>query len=158
MSAKEQSIFDMFKVAEVELIYRAPKDIRERPIVSTTAIAHEVLRNHWDPNKIDLQEQFKILLLNKRNRCLGIVEIATGGVSHCQVDNKLIFASALKANASSIILAHNHPSGNLRESSSDIALTTRVIKGAGLLDIKVLDHMILTSDSYLSFMDKGLMP
>lgn len=158
MTIKELSIFDMFKVAEVELIYRLPPNIRERPIVSTTAIAHEVLRNHWDLNKIDLQEEFKILLLNKRNACLGLVEIATGGVSHCQVDSKLIFASALKANASSIILAHNHPSGNLKESSSDIVLTTRLVNGAKLLDLKVLDHMILTSASYISFLDKGLMP
>lgn len=158
MTVKEQSLFDMFKVVEIELNYRSAPDMYNRPIVKSSAISHEVFRNHWDANKIDLQEQFKILLLNKCNACLGIVEIATGGVSYCYVDTKLIFATALKANASSIILAHNHPSGNLQPSSSDIDLTKRLTLAGELLGVRVFDHLILTSSDYMSFADKGLMP
>lgn len=158
MTVKEQSILDMFKVVEVELNYRSAPEILNRPIVTSSAISHEIFRNHWDKGKIDLQEQFKILLLNRRNACLGIAEISTGGVSFCYIDAKLIFATALKANASSIILAHNHPSGNLSPSSSDIDITKRMVLAGEILGIRVFDHLILTSSDYLSFADKGLMP
>lgn len=158
MQFKEQSIFDMFKVAEVELIYHSAPDIRQRPIVTTSSISYEIFKNHWDANKIDLQEQFKILLLNKRNACLGLVEIATGGISYCPVDTRLVFAAALKANASSIILAHNHPSGNIQPSRSDIELTRRITNIGDALEIKVFDHLIMTSSSYFSLADESLMP
>lgn len=158
MKFKTQSIFDMFKVAEVELVYRSLPDIRERPVVTTSSISHEIFRNHWDANKIDLQEQFKILLLNARNSCLGIAEIGTGGINYCLADTRLVFTTALKANASGILLAHNHPSGNLKPSSTDIELTKRMANIGDMLNIKILDHLILTSSDYLSFSDKGLMP
>ena len=72
------------------------------------------------------------------------------------VDVRLIFAAAIKANAVGLILAHNHPSGNLKPSYIDIQLTKRVKEAGQLLDIQLLDHLILTSDGYLSMADEGL--
>lgn len=158
MTGKEQSLFDLFRVAEIDLVYRSAPTLSHRPVVTASSISYEILVNHWDANKMDLQEQFKILLLNRRNACLGITEIGTGGISSCLVDIRLVFATALKANASSIILAHNHPSGNLQPSDPDIELTQRISAAGKMLDIKVLDHLILTSSGYLSFADKYLMP
>ena len=103
-----------------------------------------------------MQEQFKIFLLKKGNRVLGIYEVSTGGLSGTIADPKLIFSAALKASACSLILAHNHPSGNLKASNPDIQLTSKIKEGGKLLDIALLDHIILSSESYVSMADEGL--
>ena len=107
-------------------------------------------------NRIELVEQFKILLLDRSNSCLGISHISTGSISGCLVDPKIIFATVLKARASSVILAHNPPSGNLQPSQADIELTKKLKAGGALLDVAVLDHLIVTPFSYYSFADDGL--
>jgi DNA repair protein RadC len=104
-----------------------------------------------------LREEFYILLLNRANRIYGYYLLSQGGTSGTVVDPKLIFSIALKCNAHGIILAHNHPSGNTKPSEADIQITKKVKEGGKLLEIDVLDHIILTSDSYLSFADEGLM-
>ncbi len=85
-----------------------------------------------------------------------MMEITTGGISGTVADPKVIFAAALKSTASGIILSHNHPSGSLRPSQADINLTRKLKSAGELLDIAVLDHMILTSESYFSFADEGV--
>ncbi|WP_118973797.1 JAB domain-containing protein [Taibaiella koreensis] len=147
-----------FKVSEVELIYRSKIKATDRPRVSDSKTAYQILLQSWDENKIDLQEQFKILLLNNANRCLGVAEIGTGGMTSCIADPKLIFATALKGKASKLILAHNHPSGNLEPSRADLELTRKVVNAGRLLDIGVVDHLIVTGQGYKSFADDGLMP
>ena len=96
------------------------------------------------------------MLLNRANRVLGIIEISTGGISGTVADPKLVFTAALKSAASSIVLAHNHPSGNLSPSQADINLTRKLKSAGESLDIAVVDHIILTSESYFSFADEGL--
>jgi DNA repair protein RadC len=96
------------------------------------------------------------MLLNRSNRVLGIVNIASGGMASCVIDPKLIFVSAIKSAASSIILAHSHPSGNIKPSNEDISLTRKIKEGGKLLDITVLDHIIVTSEDFTSFADEGL--
>lgn len=108
-------------------------------------------------NRIELLEEFKILLVNRRIRVLGVVDISQGGLSGTVADPKVIFAAALKSCASVIILAHNHPSGELDPSREDIAITKKLKAGAELLDLKVLDHLIISKDTYYSFADEGLM-
>lgn len=106
---------------------------------------------------VSLLRFFQIILLNRANRVLGIVPISVGGTAGTVADPKVIFVSALKCNASSVILCHNHPSGNLKPSQADIELT-RKLKAAGqFLDLPVLDHIILTKDAYFSFADEGMM-
>ena len=104
---------------------------------------------------IELIEEFYILLLNRSNKVLGCTNISKGGVSGTVVDAKVIFAAALAANASSVILAHNHPSGNLKPSHADKEITQKLKGGGELLDIAVLDHLIITKDGYTSFADEG---
>jgi DNA repair protein RadC len=151
-------MFDLYKVAEIELTYHSVPDIRQRPTITSSAISHEIFRSHWDANKMDLQEQFKILLLNRMNAPIGIVEVGTGSTTACIVDTRLVFAAALKANATSIVLAHNHPSGNLKPSDADIKLTERFIAAGKILDVAVLDHLIITTHSYTSLLDRGIFP
>ena len=144
-------------VAEVELIYKTTVKPSQRPQLKTSNDCYQILKLHWDENKIEFVEQFKVILLNKAQRVLGICEISSGSVTGTIADPKLIFMAALKSNCTSIILSHNHPSGNLKPSSSDEQLTNKIKLGAGLLDIAVLDHIIISSEGYFSFADEGLL-
>jgi DNA repair protein RadC len=143
-------------IAEVELVYKTNVRPSDRVKVTTSKDAYDVLLQSWDSNTLELCEEFKILLLNRANKILGLFRLSKGGVSGTVADPKLIFAAALKANASSIILAYNHPSGNLQPSQSDIDLTKKCKEAGRLLEIQVLDHMILTTERYYSFADEGI--
>lgn len=144
------------KIAEVELIYRSKVKTSERPYIRSSNDGYDLLIKTWDENKINFVEQFKVLLLNRSNRVLGIYEVSTGGVTGTVADPRLIFVAALKANACAIMISHNHPSGNLKPSQADEQLTQKIKHGGQLLDIKLLDHIIITSEGYFSFADEGL--
>ena len=142
------------KLTEITIAYSSPTHMN--PVkITTSSTAFEALLAHWNNDLLELQEEFKILLLNQRNHVLGVYEASRGGVSETVIDAKLIFATALKCMASCIILAHNHPSGNLKPSASDIAITHKLRQGGKLLDIRVLDHLIITRNGYYSFADQG---
>ncbi|RYE51761.1 MAG: DNA repair protein, partial [Sphingobacteriales bacterium] len=118
--------------------------------------AYNILFNNWDQGRIEMNEQFYILLLNRANKVIGMTEISSGGFSGTLVDPKLVFGIALKSCASGIILCHNHPSSNLKPSQSDLSLTRRLVEAGKLLDLQILDHIILTKRGYFSFGDEGL--
>ncbi|WP_207535026.1 RadC family protein [Desertivirga arenae] len=101
-------------------------------------------------------EEFWILLLNRANIVISQHLISKGGQAGTIADPKIIYKTALENNAASIILAHNHPSGNLKPSQADLNLTRKLREGGGLLDITVLDHLIFTDSAYLSFADEGI--
>ena len=108
-------------------------------------------------SEIELKEYFFIILLNRANEVIGYHKLSEGGICATLVDIRIAFATALKSLAVGMIMVHNHPSGNLKPSEQDLKLT-RDFKAAGeLLDVKVFDHIILTSDSYYSFIDEGKM-
>ncbi len=111
------------------------------------------LLNQWDKNRIDLAEDFKILLLNRANLAIGICPISSGGIAGTATDPKLVFVAALKAAASSIILAHNHPSCIPKPSEVDKRLTKKLQQASVLLDICVPDHLIIIRTGYYSFAD-----
>ncbi|MBL0741072.1 JAB domain-containing protein [Chryseolinea lacunae] len=146
-----------FEVAEIELSYKSSVKPSSRAKISSSKDAGALLMQSWDMSKIELVEQFKILFVNRANRVLGIYELSTGGMSATVVDPKLIFVAALKVGASGIILSHNHPSGNLTPSQADISFTKRISEGGKLLEIQLMDHIIVTSESYYSFADEGLL-
>ena len=154
----QATIVNLFTITEVELIYRNKLKKADRPRIKSSLDAYNLLIHSWDQNKIDLLEEFKILLLDRNNACMGISNIAQGGVSACVVDPKIIFSTALKAKASGIILAHNHPSGNLFPSQNDFDLTAKLYAGAKLLEMAVLDHLVVTDVGYHSMADEGTMP
>ncbi|MDV3572716.1 DNA repair protein [Elizabethkingia anophelis] len=148
---------ELYNISEVQLIYRNIVKASLRPSISCSKDAYEIIIKNWDHDSIEFVEQFKILLMNNANKVLGIYLVSTGGVNATLVDPKLIYSAALKANASAIILSHNHPSGNLKPSTQDIQLTEKIKNGGKLLEIQVLDHLIVTSEGYLSFQDEGLL-
>ena len=141
---------------ELALTYKTKHDSFNRPKITGSGSAYDIFRNNWDQGLICLQEQFKIMFLNNSNKVIGMACISTGGITGCLVDIRLVLGSALKMNATAIILAHNHPSGSLRPSEADKKLTKKLKDGAKLLDIAIHDHLIITDQSYLSFADEGL--
>lgn len=145
------------QIDEVQLHYKTRMKPSERPKISSSRDAYSILLHAWDTNTLELFEEFKVLLLNRANRILGLYNLSRGGVSGTVADPKIIFTTALKANASGIILTHNHPSGNLSPSQSDIDLTRRCKQAGQLLEIQVLDHIIITSEKYYSFADEGVL-
>lgn len=146
------------QVAEIELIYKSKVKPSERPKVTTSHDAFNLLKQNWDENKIEFVEQFKVLFLNRANKVLGIFELSTGGVSGTVADPKLVFTAALKLNACNIILCHNHPSGNIKPSRADEQLTQKIKEAGKYLDLPVIDHLIISSeDGYYSFADEGLL-
>jgi|SRR5580692_7913671 DNA repair protein RadC len=144
-------------VAEVELVYHNKVKAADRPKVLSTPEAYKILLDHWNKETIELLEEFKVMLLNRNLDLLGIYELSRGGISATYVDPRLIYAAALKAAASSIILAHNHPSGELRPSRADEDLTRKIVAGGKLLEIPVNDHLIITPEHYFSFANEGLL-
>jgi DNA repair protein RadC len=147
----------LFEVAEIQLSYKSKVKASLRPKISESKDVYEVLKKYWDEDRIEFVEQFKILLLNRANRVIGMFEVSTGTTTSALADPRLIFVAALKANACGIILAHNHPSGNLSPSQADMNLTKELIQAGKLLHIAILDHVIVTSESYFSFADEGLL-
>jgi DNA repair protein RadC len=148
---------DNKNISEVSLVYKSRIKASERPKVTCSRDAFKLLLDHWNPDTIEHVEEFKMLLLNRSNSVLGIIDIAKGGISGCVADIRVIFQAAIKANASGILVAHCHPSGNLNPSESDTKLTQRIKDAGNLIDIQLLDHLILTPDGeYFSWADNGL--
>lgn len=143
-------------VSEVEISYKNKIPYNQRQRISNSQNAYEILTQLFPENTIDYRETFIVLYLNKAHQILGYSTISQGGTSNTTVDIKMVIQTALLANASCIMLAHNHPSGNVQPSSDDNRITNRIIEAAKLFDITVLDHLIITNENYYSFTDNGI--
>ena len=142
-------------IAEIQVSYSTLDTLKDK--VCSGKQAFELILNSWNKGSLELQEEFKVLLLNRANEVLGLYSMSKGGVSGTIVDVKLLFAVSLKCNASSIIIAHNHPSGNLKPSDADISLTNNIKRCSELLDISLLDHLIITKNGFYSFSENSLL-
>jgi DNA repair protein RadC len=145
------------RVAEVELVYKTKVKPSQRPKIGTVKDCYELLKQLWNENTIEMQEEFKVMLLNRGNKVIGVYEASSGGLTGTVADPRLILAAAIKSLAVSIILSHNHPSGNLKPSRADEELTQKIKVAASYHDIRVIDHIIITSEGYYSFADEGLL-
>lgn len=125
---------------------------QERPRIGTSAQAYDELRAKLADLPV---EEFWVLLLDRGMRLLKIQPISKGGIHGTVADPKVIFGHALEKGASCIVVAHNHPSGQLRPSEEDIRLTRKLVEGGRMLDILVQDHLIITAAGYYSFADNG---
>lgn len=144
------------RVSEIQVTYHPKIKKEERYVITGSKIAYQLFLEIWDSGTIEYTESFYILLLNRGNQVLGFVKISSGGRVGTIVDARTVFGPALKGCATGIILAHNHPSGNLRPSNEDIELTRKLKKGGELLNVSVFDHLIITPFGYLSFADEGM--
>lgn len=150
---------NLFKIqspllAEVQLTYKNKQKPYERTKISNSEDIADYLRVLYK-DEVEHVEYFYLIMLNRANQVLGWNMISKGGVAGTVADPKVIFQAALLSNASAIILAHNHPSGNPSPSQQDKNLTNKIYEAAKFFDIAVLDHVILTSETYYSFADEG---
>lgn len=146
-----------YQVSEIDVIYRSKFDVRDRPKVITSKDAYDIFLKTWDMDKIELLEQFKVLYLNRGNYVLALFQMSVGGITGTVADPRIGMVAALKINACSMILAHNHPSSALKPSRADEDLTRKFKEGGKMLDIQVLDSMIITKHGYYSMADEGLL-
>jgi len=142
-------------VSALELGRRRKESVSPgRPRITNSIDVVEIMKQ----DLLDLNhEEFWIIILNRANFVLRKNKISSGGISGTVADPKLIFKSALDHSGSSIILVHNHPSGNLQPSQADITLTKTLKEAGKFLEIPVLDHIIVSDNSYFSFADEGMM-
>ncbi len=141
-------------VEEIRVVYK-PTKIGNKPIV-TSIDAYEILRYYFDPSTISFQESFIVIFLNNQNFVKGIHRLFVGGIASTIVDIRLIFSIALKSASTSIVISHNHPSGVLKPSQQDLALTKRIREGCQMFEIKLVDHLILSPyGNFYSMADEG---
>ena len=142
-------------LAEISISYSLSVKASDRQKIRCSDEIEKIVRNIFP--SIEHREYFYLICLNRSNQVLGYHQVSVGGITGTVADIRIIFQTALKANSSSIVVAHNHPSGNTTPSESDCQLTNKIKDAGKLLDIPVLDHLILTAESYLSFADENLL-
>lgn len=142
------------QVADIKLSY-CPTRIGNKPILCSRD-AYDIIQAYINKDTCALQESFLVMYLNQSNTAIGIYTHSLGGITSTVVDIRLVLAVALTSASTGIILAHNHPSGALKPSPSDLTLTKRIRSGCKLLDIKLYDHLIISPDeAYYSMSDEG---
>ena len=129
----------------------------QRPKIVRSSSAYELSKNLYGPGQIEYFEFFHVIFTNRANKALCSFKCSEGSVGASIVSPIKIFGAAVKCNASGIILIHNHPSGGLNPSQSDIEVTRKLQEGAKLLDMVIQDHIIITTEGYTSFADEGLL-
>lgn len=139
---------------EVQIHYKRPLFDTERKIDSSET-ANTILRDFIDMNRIDHKEFFWVILLTNANQVIGISEIGAGCTKGVTVNTTEVCQLALLTNAVCVVVAHNHPSGNLKPSSCDRKITTKLKEILDIIDVTLLDHLIITSESFTSFADKN---
>lgn len=133
---------------------RASQEIPEKPQISSSKDAYQILKLHL----ADLRtEEFWAVFLNQSNKVIHLAQLTQGGINQSIVDIRIVFKTALEHFATGIIISHNHPSGNLKPSTEDIDITKKIKEAGNLMNIQLLDHLIITQNSYLSFADEGIL-
>ncbi|MDP1801859.1 MAG: JAB domain-containing protein [Bacteroidota bacterium] len=145
---------DEIDLPEIKIEYRRQLN-KVMTKINSSKESEKVLRSIYPEGEIDLQEQFIILYLNRQNKVLGYYRHSKGGITGTIVDIRLIMAVAVKSACTAIIISHNHPSGNTKPSNEDLNITKKITEAARLFEINVLDHLIMTSETYYSFADEG---
>ena len=145
-------------VPEVDIVIKRTIPFNERPKVTNSKSATEIFRKFWDTDRINVQESFWIMLLDRANNVIGIYNPSKGGIAATIVDGGLIGATALKSLAQAVIVCHNHPSGNLKFSQSDKIMTKKLGTTLKVLDIALLDSMVITETEYNSMADNSELP
>lgn len=144
---------------ELSLSYKRAIELNDPQfkMLNSSAKVSNLLREIWETNQLDVRESFYLLCFSSGLDLVGYQKISEGGLDAVIVDIRLLFSIALLSRATSIVVAHNHPSGTLKPSEADKILTQRIVQAGELLSVNVNDHIILTNTSYYSFRDEGLL-
>lgn len=144
------------KISEITVVYKTKVKAADRPVILNSEQSADLVRTAMEGLGLTEHRECCIVIpMNRRSAALGWYLVSIGGLSGTVIDPKVVFQLCLGANAAGFILAHNHPSGNLKPSPEDNNLTQRIKEGARILDLKFLDHLIITTESYYSYADEG---
>jgi DNA repair protein RadC len=144
-------------ISEVRLVYKTKVKASERLQVKCSKDAFDIFMENWDLDTIEHIEKFKLMLFTRSNKVLGIASISKGGINGTVIDVTIILQFAIKAKTGGIIICHNHPSGNVQPSESDIAITRKIKESGNVMDIQLLDHLIIVPEGkYYSKGDEGV--
>ena len=125
--------------------------------ITSSKDSTDFFRKVWDEDTIEYCESAIVMYLNRANNTIGYYKVSQGGLSSTVIDIRMVLGAALKCGASAIIIAHNHPSGQMNPSEEDKNITKKLKDGCAILDIQLLDHCILTENSFYSFTDEGML-
>jgi len=144
---------------ELSLSYKRSLQLNDPQFMhlNSSSKVSNLLRHIWDEDQLEVRESFYVLCFSSGLDLVGYQKISEGGLDAVIVDLRLLFSIALLSRASSIVVAHNHPSGTLKPSEADKILTKRIVQAGELLSLNLNDHIILTKSSYYSFRDEGLL-
>lgn len=137
------------------LLYETSEEYKTAPKMLNSQDTYERLKPCFE-DVMQYKERGVMLCLNNANKIVGWNVISEGAINGTIMDIKIIMQNALMTNASAIIIAHNHPSGNLKPSHADIKLTDKIKRAGEVMDIKLLDHIIITEEGFFSFADEGM--
>lgn len=146
-------IFLRMKASEI-LIYYKNKNPKTTQLLDSRHV-YEFIFEQYDKSTIEIQENVKLILLNNSNFVLGVYDVSKGGMNSSIIDVKLLLAVIIKSAASSVILIHNHPSGNLTPSEEDRKITQKIDNACKVMDVRFTDHLIISNSDYYSFADNG---
>lgn len=145
------------RIPEIEVKVRFKDEVKASELftIKGSKDAAKAFQTIFDADTIQWREEFMLLTLDRANHVTGYFKISSGGTAGTVVDVKMLYMIALRACAASIIIGHNHPSGQLVPSDADLKITRKIKDAGKLLDIECLDHLIITRESYMSFADEG---
>lgn len=146
---------ELMKCYEIAIHYKRAV-FKEMEHIKSSNDADTLIRKFADTNQIDLKECFWVMCLNNANRVLGIATISMGSSNQVAVNVKEICQLAVLCSSMRVIVIHNHPSGTLHPSKLDKQITTKIQKALQLFDVRLLDHIIITSENHFSFANDGL--
>lgn len=144
----------MYKLPRIKLKYKCKS--RKPVIINNGNVAKEVCRLVFKEDTIQLKETFYVIVLNRTGCLLGVNKLSEGSSTQTSVDLKHIAALAILSNAASVIITHNHPSGGVKPSQTDLLITKRIYDALDLFSIKLLDHVIVTKRKAFSFAENGI--
>ena len=156
MPTKKQRLKELktdWAFAEIVISYNTV--IVNKTIITSAEDAYKVIQSLWNKDLINLQEQFMAYYLNRANQLIGYRLLTTGSMHSTSVDIRLLVSLALHCMASNVIIAHNHPSNNLQASKADEQITLQTRDALKLIDVKLLDHLIISENGYLSLREEG---
>lgn len=149
----KQEELPFFTVGEIKAVYLPAT--RPTQQVKCSQDVYKIFLEIWESDQLEYRESLYAMFLNKANFVIGWRQLTNGGVSGTVADPKILFQHALLSHASAILLAHNHPSGNLKPSEADRQMTKKMVEAGKIHDLLVLDHLVISREGFYSFADEG---
>lgn len=149
----------IYDIPEIKISVSFDKNLKKSELIKITSAndAYQIFKRVFNADTFDWCEEVIMLCVNNSNKVVGFYKVSSGGMTGTVIDVRMIFTTALQCLATGIIIAHNHPSGTLQPSEADKNITKKLKEAGQFLDIKVMDHLIITDENFYSFANEGIL-